>query len=81
MMAANNSLKTNRSLLSKKDKRKGFFGSYQGGVMAKFPKTNEKELAALREKLKRERKQIRVRQIAVFVGVIVLLITASLLLF
>ncbi len=81
MMAANNSLIANRSLLAKRKENKALSGSYEGVEIATFPKATEKELAVLREKLKQERRQMRMRQAYVFIGVIVLFVIFVVLLF
>jgi len=58
MAAANQSLKYNRSQLSKRNNRKSFEGSYAKIKLEGFPKASKSELRLLREKLQKE-KQIR----------------------
>lgn len=81
MMAANNSLKTNRALVSKRKDCKALSGSYAGVEMAAFPKATEKELELLRHKLKEESKRTRIKLTVVFIVIVVFLVTLSILLF
>ncbi|AJR04885.1 hypothetical protein [Siansivirga zeaxanthinifaciens] len=61
MMAAINSLKNNRSLMSKRKENKPFSGSYAGIELKEFPKASKTDLLKIREKLQRENK-IRTRK-------------------
>lgn len=44
MMAANNSLKNNRALVSKRKEKSGLVGSYSNVKLAEFPDTTAKLL-------------------------------------
>ena len=57
MMAANNSLKNNRSLLSKRKEKNSLSGSYSHVELADFPKATPQGLRRLREKMQQENKQ------------------------
>ena len=48
MMAANQSLKTNRNLLAKRKERNALGGSYAGIEITEFPKATENQLKLLR---------------------------------
>ena len=74
MMHANNSLKTNRDLLTKKKRKKVFSGSYASVKMASFPKANKKQLSLFREKLKHSRKEAKIKQVFVFLLILMLII-------
>ena len=49
MMAANNSLKNNRSLLSKRKEKNSLSGSYSNVKMADFPKATAQELKRIKD--------------------------------
>ena len=63
MMAANNSLKNNRSLLSKRKEKNSLSGSYSNVELATFPKATPQGLKRIREKIKQENKQMRVKSL------------------
>lgn len=67
MAAANASLKNNRNLLSKRKENKAFSGSYANLEIKKFPKATPQKLNEIREKLIRENKEIRIKQLIWFV--------------
>ncbi len=73
MMAANNSLKNNRSLLSKRKEKSSLSGSYSNVELAAFPKATAQELKMIREKMKQEYKQIMIKQLIVF-GILFIII-------
>lgn len=63
MMAANNSLKNNRDLVSKRKERGGLTGSYSNVKLSEFPKATPEQLKEIKERMKREQKQTRKKQI------------------
>ena len=73
MMAANNSLKNNRSLLSKRKEKNSLSGSYSNVKMADFPKATAQELKRIKEKMRIENRQARVKQWIVF-GILIVVI-------
>ena len=73
MMAANNSLKNNRSLLSKRKEKKAFEGSYSNIKLKEFPKASKVELLRIQEKIKAENKLIRKKQYIIFTIVFIIL--------
>tara|TARA_R110002049_G_scaffold293731_1_gene478941 strand:+ start:20776 stop:21036 length:261 start_codon:yes stop_codon:yes gene_type:complete len=66
MMAANNSLKNNRSLISKRKEKSTLSGSYSNLELKEFPKTTPEDLAKLREKIMHENQVLRKKQWFVF---------------
>ncbi|WP_034041334.1 hypothetical protein [Wocania ichthyoenteri] len=73
MMAANNSLKNNRDLVSKRKERGGLTGSYSNVKLAEFPEATPEQLKEIKERMKREQKQIRKKQIfAMFIIILAL---------
>ncbi|MDD7886611.1 hypothetical protein [Flavivirga sp. 57AJ16] len=74
MMAANNSLKNNRSLLSKRKEKSALGGSYSNVKLAIFPEATPEQLKEIKEKIKQENKQNRQKLIIVFSLMIVLLL-------
>jgi hypothetical protein len=61
MMAANNSLKNNRSLLSKRKERTALEGSYSNIELKEFPKASEEDLLKIRERMQLENKKRRLK--------------------
>ena len=61
VLAAINSLKNNRNLLSKRKENKPFSGSYAGIELKEFPKASKTDLLKIRETMQRENK-IRARK-------------------
>lgn len=76
MMAANQSLKTNRAQLKRRSKS-ALEGSYAGIELKEFPKASEEQILEIREKIQRENRRSKIRQL-VF---LVIFITTILLLF
>ncbi|MFG6686312.1 hypothetical protein ACGK9U_07010 [Mariniflexile sp. HNIBRBA6329] len=72
MMAANNSLKNNRSLLAKRKETKTLEGSYSNIELKEFPKATAEQLEEIRERLQIKNKQNRIRQI---IATIIMLFT------
>jgi hypothetical protein len=75
MMAANNSLKNNRSLVAKRKETKALSGSYSNSKIKEFPKATPEELIRIKEKIILENKRIRTKQLIIvttFLCVIVL---------
>ncbi|GGZ77412.1 hypothetical protein [Algibacter mikhailovii] len=77
MAAANNSLKNNRSLLSKRKDRKALSGSYEHVEIKDFPKATPEKLMEIKERLTRENKQARITYLIGFI-VIILILTGGL---
>ena len=72
MAAANNSLKNNRNLLKKK--RKGSLsGSYANVELKEFPEATPEQLKEIKERIKREQKLIRKKQIFAMLVIIIAL--------
>ena len=66
MMSANNSLKNNRSLLSKRKEKNSLSGSYSNVELADFPEATPEQLERIKAKLQQEQKQIRKKQVILF---------------
>ena len=75
MMAANNSLKNNRSLLSKRKDAKALEGSYANIELKEFPKATAEQLQEIRERIQIKNKQNRFRQFLAIIFIIVVLIS------
>lgn len=73
MMAANNSLKNNRNLVSKRKERNALEGSYANAEMKTFPKATESQLRQIREKMTIARKRNAIRQYALFAVVMIVI--------
>jgi len=73
MAAANNSLKMNRSQLSKRKDRKGFEGSYSKVEMRKFIKVTSEQLINIKEKIRLENKIILRKQI-LFIALLIIIL-------
>lgn len=63
MGAANNSLKNNRSLLSKRKEKSALSGSYANVKVKEFPKATPEELHEIKEKIKKEVRGARIKLI------------------
>ncbi len=63
MAAANNSLKNNRSLLSKRKAKGALEGSYSGVELKEFPEATPKQLEEIKEKMQKEIKKARLKLI------------------
>ncbi len=66
MMNANTSLNNNRSMLSKRKEKSALGGSYANAKMKEFPEASEQTLKEIQERLKKEHRKIRTKQIIVF---------------
>ncbi|WP_282123915.1 hypothetical protein [Algibacter mikhailovii] len=77
MAAANNSLKNNRSLLSKRKDRKALSGSYEQVEIKDFPQATPEKLMEIKERLTKENKKARITYLVGFI-VIILIITGGL---
>ncbi|MEL0643874.1 hypothetical protein V6251_05740 [Olleya sp. Ti.3.14] len=68
MMAANQSLKSNRNMLAKrKEKSFSFVSNSKEKTKYNLPKASDKDIALLRNKLKKEHKVRRVKQIVLLI--------------
>ncbi|TNJ44654.1 hypothetical protein KFZ70_01340 [Tamlana fucoidanivorans] len=67
MAAANNSLKNNRNLLYKRKEKKVLSGSYAKIKLKKFPELTSEELLKIKERIHRENKTIRQKQVVGFI--------------
>ncbi|MCF8272234.1 MAG: hypothetical protein K9I95_00225 [Flavobacteriaceae bacterium] len=65
MMAMINSLKNNKSLLSKRKDKNALTGSYSNIKLAKLPNTTPEELIRIKEKIQKDNKRIMIKQIIV----------------
>lgn len=74
MMAANNSLKNNRSLVAKRKEVNALSGSYASVQMKEFPKATPEMLETIKVKLQEETKQRLIKQIVVCSIIIILII-------
>lgn len=70
MMAANNSLKSNRSMLSKRREKSALSGSYANIELKELPQATTKQLLEIKTRLKREHKQTTIKSIAIFLIII-----------
>lgn len=77
MMAANQSLKANRSQLSKKKRGFGGLAHNQSGKKTEynFPKATKEDIKKLRNKLKKEHIERRVKQIVLLTVIMIILIS------
>lgn len=75
MMSANNSLKNNRSLLSKRKETKALEGSYANIELKKIPKASEAQLESIKHRIQLENKQRRLRIYSISGLVIVIFIS------
>ncbi len=66
MMAAINSLKNNRSLLSKRKEKSALGGSYSNVKLADFPKATPEQLKEIKERLHKENRENRIKQVILF---------------
>ncbi|MCL6294175.1 hypothetical protein [Jejuia spongiicola] len=74
MMAANNSLKNNRDLISKRKERGGLSGSYSNAKLAEFPTATPEQLNEIREKILKQNRVHKVKLLIVFGVIITVLI-------
>lgn len=75
MMAANNSLKNNRSLLAKRKETKALEGSYAAIELKEFPKATAEQLEGIRERIQIKNKQNRIRQLIVLGVFLIILVS------
>ncbi len=73
MMASNQSLKDNRAQLKRKGKG-GLEGSYAGIELKEFPKASEEQLLEIKERIQRENKRNRSKQIILLITFITLIL-------
>ena len=78
MMAANNSLKNNRSLLSKRKEKSVLGGSYSNVKLAEFPKATPEQLQEIKERLYKENRKNSIKQIILLVILFLILISTIL---
>lgn len=75
MMAANNSLKNNRSMLSKrKGKSLGLITKSNSKTEYNLPKAKPEDIKRLRDKLQQEQRLSRIKSIILFLVIFILLI-------
>ena len=67
MMAANQSLKNNRSLTSKRKENSVLSGSYANIKLKQFPKATPEQLIEIKERTQRENKEYKLKLIVTFV--------------
>lgn len=77
MMAANNSLKANRCLLSKRKERKALNGSYAGIKLKEYPKATQEQLDTIRRNITKERKKRLTITLVLFTVVLLMLALLS----
>lgn len=70
MMAANNSLKNNRSLLAKRKETKALKGSYANVELKEFPKATAEQLEEIKKRIQIKNKQNRVRQFGALIVIL-----------
>lgn len=75
MMAANNSLKNNRSLLSKRKEKSALGGSYANVKLAEFPKATLEQLVEIKERLHKENRKNTMKQAMLFVMLFLILLS------
>jgi len=73
MMAANQSLKTNRNQLKRKD-RNALSGSYSNIKLKEFPKATAQELQEIKERIQKENKETLTKQLLYLIGFIIALL-------
>ncbi|MFI1745551.1 hypothetical protein [Thalassobellus sediminis] len=61
MAAANNSLKNNRSLLSKRREKGALSGSYAHLKIKEFPKASPEELNEIKERIQKDARKYRLK--------------------
>ena len=74
MMAAINSLKNNKSLLTKRKEKGALSGSYSNLKLKEFPDATPELLFEIKEKIQRENRRIRIKQLIVFSVLLVTLV-------
>ena len=66
MAAANVSLKNNRNQLAKRKDKNALSGSYANVEMKTFPEASPEQLIVIRRKIRKENRQVRLKQLIVF---------------
>ncbi len=66
MMAAINSLKNNRSLVSKRKEKGALGGSYSNVKLAEFPEATPEQIKEIKERLRKENREDRIKQMLLF---------------
>jgi len=69
MMAANQSLKNNRSLTSKRREHNALSGSYANIKLKKFKKATPEQLEAIKAKTIKDNKKSQLKHIGIFIVV------------
>jgi len=67
MMAANQSLKNNRKLTTKRKEKGVLSGSYSKIQLKEFPKATQEQLDVIKQKTKSANKKALIEQIALFI--------------
>ena len=73
LMSANNSLKNNRSLLSKRKEKKALSGSYSNLKMKDFPEATPQKLRQIKDKISEENKQTTQKQLVFLIAFLLIL--------
>ena len=73
MMSAINSLKNNRSLLSKRKEKKALSGSYSNLKMKDFPEATPQKLRQIKDKISEENKQTTQKQLVFLIAFLLIL--------
>ena len=73
MLAAIKSLKNNRDLLKRKGKG-ALSVSYKGVELKEFPESTPKQLLEIKKRIRKENKQLRIKQLIVFSVFIIALV-------
>ncbi|MDB2462522.1 hypothetical protein N9W61_00230 [Algibacter sp.] len=66
MMAANNSLKNNRGLVSKRREKGALEGSYANIELKEFPKATPEQLLEIKQRVKEENRKTRIKTFLLF---------------
>lgn len=75
MMAAINSLKNNRSLLSKRKEKGALGGSYANIKLKELPQATPEQLHEIKRRLKKENKEAQLKMYAIFLVLLFVLFT------
>ncbi|WP_406682959.1 hypothetical protein N1F78_09705 [Seonamhaeicola sp. MEBiC1930] len=73
-MAANTSLKNNRSMLKKRKGKSSLGVSYAGVELKEFPNVTEDQLIEIKEKLQKQNRRTKGKQVILFIILLVALI-------
>lgn len=74
MMAANNSLKNNRNLLSKRKEKQALSGSYSNYKVKEFPAATSEQLEQIREQIQKDNRKSKKKQIVTFIVIILIIV-------